>query len=341
MLGAGATHLGPCGRGPAGAVRLSSTKLFPTTRKLGAMPGAEPHTLVVKAADAGFFSNVNCVVGHLRHSLGRGGCEAVRVDWQLDAPMTTFTYGTAADGNLWERFYQALRFPNAPPAERVTRAYADFGMTGLRAYRMYKRGDRWRDEYGQAYRDHIRVLPAIRDRVDELWQTGMTGRFCVGVHIRHIDHSHECPRPIPEHDVFVERAKQLGGRSEQSAVFLATDAPSAVERFDSAFGRRLVIQPGVSRERVRRGQPQVGMPNPSLEHGIQVLVDALLLARCDVVLHTVSNIATAAGYINPALRMVYCEPKHVDAFARLRARLTRSLPPDSPAGMSHLQRATR
>jgi hypothetical protein len=40
------------------------------------------HTLVVEALDSGFFSNFNCVVNHLHHSLGRNGCCAVRVDWR-------------------------------------------------------------------------------------------------------------------------------------------------------------------------------------------------------------------------------------------------------------------
>ena len=261
----------------------------------------------------------------------------MRVDWRLDAPATTFTYGQPADGNLWEHFFEPLSFPAAPPLERITQEYADYGMTGMRAYRMYKRGGRWRHDYGRAYHEHIRVRPAILDRVEEIWRSGMAGRFCVGVHIRHRDHSHECPRPIPEPDEFVERATRFASRGDRAVVFLATDAPRAVEPFETAFGERLVIQQNVERERVSRGQPQVGMRDPRVELGEQVLVDALLLARCNVVLHTVSNIATAAGYMNPAMRMVYCEPAYLDFLAKLRSRVTRSLPPESMDGISHLQ----
>jgi hypothetical protein len=50
-----------------------------------------------------------------------------------------------------------------------------------------------------------------------------------------------------------------------------------------------------------------GSAEPARELGEQALVDCLLLARCDTVLHITSNLATAVGYINPALRMVYCE----------------------------------
>jgi hypothetical protein len=53
-----------------------------------------------------------------------------------------------------------------------------------------------------------------------------------------------------------------------------------------------------------------------------VLIDALLLARCEAMVHAVSNLATAVGYMNPRLRMVYCEPRFVGAAASLRARVS-------------------
>ena len=49
-----------------------------------------------------------------------------------------------------------------------------------------------------------------------------------------------------------------------------------------------------------------GLP-PCTALGEQALIDALLLARCDVLLHTTSNLATAVGDMN-RLRMIYCEP---------------------------------
>jgi hypothetical protein len=46
---------------------------------------------------------------------------------------------------------------------------------------------------------------------------------------------------------------------------------------------------------------------PNLALGEEVLTDCLLLARCESLVHINSNVATAAGYINPALKMVFCE----------------------------------
>ena len=286
------------------------------------MPEHAPqeHTLVVTACNAGFFSHLNRVVNHLHHSLGRDGCKAVRADWRVNEDIPLFVYGTERDGELWERFFEPLAFANAPRRERSTWEYADLSMTGLHAYRMYKRGSGWRTDYGRSFAAHVHVREELRRRADALWRERGAGDRCVGVHYRHPGHGHECPRPIPSIEAFIERARGLLGRGGCTSVVLASDVREAVDRFREAFGERLLVQPGVAR--VHAGEDQhASAASPGVALGEQALIDALLLARCEVMVHTVSNLATAVGYMNPRLRMVYCEPRLLGAAATLRARL--------------------
>jgi hypothetical protein len=281
----------------------------------------EPHTLVVSAWNGGFFSHVNRVVNHLHHSLGHDGCAAVRVDWHVGEHTPLFVYGTPEDGELWQRFFEPLEFPDAPSAERSTHEYADLSMTGLHAYRMYKRGSGWRSAYGRAFAGHVRVREELRRRVDELWRDGAVGARSIGVHYRHPEHSHECPRQIPSLDVFIARTERLVARSKGASVVLATDVREGVDGFRAAFGERLLVQPGVARSPVDGTQYEWELP-PCVALGEQALIDALLLARCEVLLHSTSNIATAVGYMNPELRMIHCEPWLVGVRETLRARLS-------------------
>jgi hypothetical protein len=285
-------------------------------------PIFEEHTLVVTAWNAGFFSHINRVVNHLHHSLGREGCAAVRVEWHASEDIPLFVYGTARDGELWQHFFEPLAFPKAPRIKRITSAYADLSMTGLHAYRMYKRGSGWRSAYGRAFAEHVRVREELRRRVDELWQELGGARRYVGVHFRHSGHSHECPREIPQIDAVINRTRrQLKGEG-LAAVVLATDVREAVGSFREAFGDRLLVQPDVARAPAAMTQYDWGLP-PCTALGEQALIDALLLARCDVLLHTTSNLATAVGYMNPRLRMIYCEPRLASVSATVRARLSR------------------
>jgi hypothetical protein len=282
-----------------------------------------PYTLVVTACDAGFFSHVNRVVNHLRHSLGRDGCAAVRVDWRSSKDAPLFVYGTPQDGELWQRFFEPLAFPHAPALERTTWHYADLSMTGLHAYRMYKGGAGWRTAYGRVYERHVHIRAELRRRVDELWRAGggADGGRCVGVHYRHVAHDHECPRSAPTLETFIARTRGLLGASDGDRIVLATDVREAVDAFRAEFGERLLVQPGVARARAGGDQHDSGAP-PSVALGEQALVDALLLARCDVLLHTTSNLATAVGYMSPRLQMVYCEPRLAGLAATVRARLS-------------------
>ena len=283
----------------------------------------EPYTLVLTACDAGFFSHVNRVVNHLHHSLGRDGCAAVRADWHAGEGVPLFVYGTPQDGELWQRFFEPLAFPHAPANERTTWRYADLSMTGLHAYRMYKRGAAWRTAYGDVFAEHVHVREELRRRVDELWRDAGLGPHRIGVHYRHAEHDHECPRPAPSVEEAIARTRDLLGRGggDGTGVVLATDVHEAVDAFRAEFGERLLVQPGVARARAGGEQHDSGAP-PSVALGEQALIDALLLARCDVLLHTTSNLATAVGYMNPRLRMVYCEPHLAGLAATVRARLS-------------------
>jgi hypothetical protein len=282
----------------------------------------QPYTLVVIAWNAGFFSHVNRVVNHLHHTLGHDGCAAIRVDWRINENMPLFVYGREQDGELWQRFFEPLDFPYAPPAERASHEYADLSMTGLHAYAMYKRGSRWRTAYGRAFADHVRVREDLRAQADELWRDGGAGSAgAIGVHYRHPEHGHECPREMPTLDAFIARTRRLLRGAGPASLVLATDVREAVDAFRDAFGERLLVQPGVARAPVAETQYEWDAP-PGIRMGEEALIDALLLARCSVLLHVTSNLATAVGYMNPRLEMVYCEPSLTGLYATVRARLT-------------------
>lgn len=288
------------------------------------------HTLVIEAREtAGFFSNFNCVVDHLHHSLGRYGCRSVRVDWRPATDQAgRFAYGTEADGNLWDHFFEPLDFPNASPHEVRTNEFADGRMTGRSAYAMYKLDRGWRDRYHRVYTRFIRIHPRIVDRVERIVSEQMNGRFSVGVHFRHPVHDYEEPRPSPGVFKHALWARRLPPQGDHGRVVLATDVEDCVDYFRDVFGSRLVVQAGVERASLT-GDREVmdGPAHPRVGLGEQVLVDAMLLSRCQVLIHGTSNIATASGYMNPALRMLYCEPPFIGICASLAMRLQSLVPP--------------
>jgi hypothetical protein len=270
---------------------------------------AEPDqfTLIIRNRNSGFFSNLNLVLNNLNWRLGRDGIGAAMVDWRATADTPQFSYGGEEHENLWLRFFEPLPFEYFPAARRESSRYASPNITSNFAYAAYKLNRRWRQVYHRLYRRYIRIQPSIREGADRIYRSTMTARYCVGVHYRHPAHDSECLYPIPSPEVFIERARRMLPEKGTVAVFLATDLEPVVDAFRSVFGESLVLQPGVRRARSASEKEvhRQGAPDPELAE--QVLIDCLLLAKCDAMLHVASNIATAAGYINPRLKMVYCE----------------------------------
>lgn len=275
-------------------------------------------TLVIHARDSGFFSNLNQVLNNLRHRLGRGGIEAARVEWYAGPKLPQFSYGNPEDGNLWLRFFEPLPFDTIPAETFETDIYARITMTGRIAYAMYKLHWRWRRNYYRTFRHYIRIKPHILGRADAIHRAQVAGRYCLGAHYRHPAHDSECLNPIPEPAAFIAALRRKIPRNRPWVVFLATDAEPAVTAFREAFGERLVLQPGVQRSAsLAEGNLHHDNPAAGVALGEQALIDSLLLARCDLLLHVTSNLATAAGYMNPRIKMLYCETRRQAAMGYL------------------------
>ncbi len=276
-------------------------------RMLTARAEPDQFTLIIRNRNSGFFSNLNLVLNNLYWRLGRDGIGAAIVDWRATADVPQFSYGSEKHENLWLRFFEPLPFEYFPPARRETNFYASSNITSNFAYATYKLNRRWRRIYHRLYRRYVRIRPSVREGADRIYQSGMAARYCVGVHYRHPAHDSECLYPIPSPEVFIERARRMLPKRRLGAVFLATDLEPVVDAFRSVFGESLILQPGVRRARSASEKEVHRQGAPGLELGEQVLIDCLLLAKCDAMLHVASNIATAAGYLNPRLKMVYCE----------------------------------
>jgi hypothetical protein len=261
---------------------------------------AENSDLIVRPHSAGFFSNFNKVMTCF--VLNKGG--RVFVDWTLESPVAHFPYGTSGDGNVWNAFFE--RLPSIGSNARTVHEYPhDQGLvTGINAYILYKR-TKWRSVYHEAFRQNVRVRPHLIKRTDDVLG-GLDSHFKIGVHYRHAGHNVETPFPVAPVDEVVRRIYRVAGKRSDWVVVLATDVAATADRFKREFGDRLRLQDQVGRS---TGDEQFHETtnHHSVFNGEAILVDALLLSRCDVLLHVTSNVATAVSYLNPAVKLVYLE----------------------------------
>jgi hypothetical protein len=210
-------------------------------------------------------------------------------------------------------------------------------LTYVHAYNLYRAPwfQMFRRQYNQVLREHIRLLPELQSDIDSRVATLEAGRFRISAHVRHPSHALEQPNgQIAGDNLFIQEirsilsAKGISEKDNDWEVFLATDNALSVQNFQREFGEKVCFIDEVDRASIEQmnqynsiDQSELLNEGHQIQHlnaskvdswswtkAFEVIRDAELLAASDVVLHTVSNVATAVAIMNPNVEMRLCLP---------------------------------
>jgi hypothetical protein len=167
---------------------------------------------------------------------------------------------------------------------------------------------RQREVYNQTLVNWVEIVnPRVLEEVRSIYEQSLNGRFCIGIHRRvgnPLVSNLQRDGAVPSIERFVEcvRAKVRSCAATDWAVFLATDDADAAPLLRQEFGQRLVVRDQVRRTTADEAEVHFSdWGKVSLADAEDVLIDTLLLTRCDVLLHASSSVSTIAGMLNPAL----------------------------------------
>lgn len=207
-------------------------------------------------------------------------------------------------------------------------------LTYVHPYKLYRSPgfERWRHWYHLYLSANVHLQDHIQQKIDAIHERHLKGYRVISAHIRHPSHGIEqAGARMPTVDLFCEFIRETQGREGlnqfNSRIFLATDQDSVVEKLKSEFGDMVVYASDAARTTEKddahfnslsaEQQMQEGFqiqhltaadPNRwTTKMAEEVIVDTYLLARGDYFIHVTSNIATAVSFINPRIKMVYCE----------------------------------
>ncbi|TCS10434.1 hypothetical protein EV278_11715 [Caulobacter sp. BK020] len=260
---------------------------------------------------------------------------------------TSFCYAAPSEGNAWLKLFQPspdvadvsiyndteTLYDGAFVADDFNEKREPW-LTYIHAYRLYQMPEfqRWRRWYNARVSEHIKPVAAIQERIDR--NMAMLGDgHRIAVHIRHPSHAIEQPGAQLSHIETYVRAidayiAERGIANPQ--IFLATDQESTVAEMRRRFGPRLHVDTDVKRTSMADDQQFAGLDtrekmreghqiqhltaadpaNWSSTMAAEVIADCYSLAQCNVLFHIVSNISTAASYINPDLEMIFVGQRH-------------------------------
>jgi hypothetical protein len=164
-------------------------------------------------------------------------------------------------------------------------------------------------------RRYLRLKPHIRSRVKTFLAENLIGNKLIGVHFRGSEKdkgkNRDGSAPVRidgyENLYFRATSKEMKANPE-ALIFLATDSQSFADNMRSEFGSSVIMQDSI---RAVDGQEEItglhylyqGSQN-GRQLGEEVLTDAVVLSKCQSLIHGMSNVSHAALYFNPDLKSI-------------------------------------
>ncbi|KAL9962949.1 hypothetical protein ACROYT_G032107 [Oculina patagonica] len=194
---------------------------------------------------------------------------------------------------------------------------------------------------------YVKPNSRIKEKVRMFYQRYLAGFNVLGVQVRGTDHWIETSeKRLPSLMSWVKRARSiLETLPRPRKIFIASDNNEVIQNFVSLFGKETVVF--TEAVRAKAYHDQIAPHDFEFEHnsadpyereiGTQVLMDILLLAKCDHFLHTESSVASLASYFNPHMTSYFLQDeKHTKEQEKVPVDESREMEQQKPEELNDI-----
>lgn len=260
-----------------------------------AAPKPKPKKHVIGCMPYGLFVNFGLVMSNL--------------DWCVRTKVTPVVYWNekclyyTKDGyngslNAWEYYFEPVSSATYQD-EAIHAKYADpeglFMSITFEPHNQPTKATR-KKVYETVIRPFIKLNPLVQEKVDAFFDEHMRGKHTIGIHLRGTDKYKDIKLVDPR--LILEEAQRHAGPETQ--FFIATDEQALLELAITMLDGAVIAYDS---HRSLDGKPlhHDGIYPPHLL-GEEVVIEAWLLARCNLMVHTDrSNVSGAVLFLNPEL----------------------------------------
>lgn len=295
-----------------------------TTSSLLNIPTERTVEIIQKARiGCGFFCEFGAVVTDLVH-YNQDGIRSMYVDWTYEF----FPFKDKPHENGWDLFFEPIQIDVSTinlnePINKVGNA----GVHELHDQFCYAQWLRY-DDYlpyrtfiNKIINKYIRIKQHVLDKVDTFYEKNLKNNICIGIHVRYASaHATEAPGGHPSLEAYCAEANNLLHLHNNSNVkiFLASDSHAVINYFKQRYSDKLVYidtyraqnkeDPGLIYENTAYWISHPAhwhKKKPGYKGGLGTIMDCLLLAKCDYLIHTTSNVSTYVCFFNPYIKSIY------------------------------------
>lgn len=194
--------------------------------------------------------------------------------------------------NVWEYYFEPVSEMTYQRKDHLHHFYAE----QYWKFSYYKITEQNRKDAHILINKYIKIKPIVRNKIDNFYEQYIRGKKTVGIHIRGTDKFIEDGRV--EAAVMVTEALKYA--DEETQFLLSTDEQKLLDNMISllsSLNRKFIYydcyrsQDG-SALHVRKVKPS------KAQFGEDVIVEMVLLSKCDALVHTYSNVSSIPLYFN-------------------------------------------
>lgn len=234
----------------------------------------------------GMFSVLHTVIGtlDLYETKEYGGLE-------IDFGTSGLYYDAKKGANWWTYYLEPLRLGNKQGKKIVPYRFLQHCQD--MAHRSEFSLDKFRAS--EIISNYFQFKPFLLQMVHDFTTAHFSGKKVIGVHYRGTDKKLEAPR-VPYNKVLAEIRKVI---TSEDLLFIATDEAEFLSFIQSHFPDQTL---SITAKRSENERPiHLGSNGSGYQIGLEAMLDAHLISRCDLLIRTSSNLSLFSTYLNPNL----------------------------------------
>ena len=270
----------------------------------------------------GFFCEFNKILSILIH-FDDQNIVSLEPDWTDQF----FPYKDAPHENGWDLYFESITQPsnNEFKAEKIIRQHGFHEIHDQRCtapFVLYEQYLPYREYIHKIMNKYIRIKDHITQQVNDFYESKMQGHICIGVHVRYASaHAQEAPGGHPPLQSYMREVDQLLNQYQDkpTKIYIASDSHKVINIFKQRYKEKLIyIDAFRSSDKqdpslifdltatyVREHPTEFHKKKPGYYGGLTTLLDGLLLAKCNYLIHITSNLAATVTFFNPDIKSIY------------------------------------
>lgn len=258
---------------------------------------------IILAQRAGFFSNVFGVLKQIKNA--EINYEIPVVFWNKKSLYYDEKYGK----NAWELYFEPVSSYSLKDVRFWDHKTNVIG-AGWFGFELDD-GKTLRETINRCWNEYIRIKSHIIEKINKFYDKEMRGRHCLGVHIRQTDRSLDKSTNIagggfvglaPYKECIARYLHKYG----PVKILLATDSENAKKEISSSFPGKVICYDSirsVSEISIHGGMDR-GLALSPYKKGEDVLIETMLLSKCNFLIRGTSNVSTMSLCVNTSLKFL-------------------------------------